>query len=441
MSPAPRAHRSPANPDTMIQRTQALARSAGLSRLAAISAFSAISALAATFATTLASPAMAQPAPTSSAPLQAAASGVPPVRIDAVFDDVGLSAARASELATQVLAADKAEAMRSAGLALQTIVFSFKSGNCYVQLGPSMPGTPGRVPRASEYTAWQLAERRGQEPAQAVCERAFTTALKDLASVADGAFSAQGLQEAVELTSDPVKPKFDASPRKAKTIQYSTYGLSDKGRQWLIDTLGDRWNTVLDHRKFVAYAYLRQASTVEGNKYCLMLYGLTSASPAQVNKLLPANLRVRYTIQRDGSRCDDEVIETALNDLRDTYDADLDLLYGIGQERGQTYPAVAELKKAVIKYDDAQKKLAAKQAAQQAAQQAKLAAQQAKQPARQTQATTTTRNVLRCTNNCVNGNCLRTFEDGRQERWQAPRRLNPFTSNWEWDTTTNACGA
>lgn len=40
----------------------------------------------------------------------------------------------------------------------------------------------------------------------------------------------------------------------------------------------------------------------------------------------------------------------------------------------------------------------------------------------------------------MNGSCIRTFEDGRKERWQAPRKYNPFTQNWEWDTQTNACG-
>lgn len=54
--------------------------------------------------------------------------------------------------------------------------------------------------------------------------------------------------------------------------------------------------------------------------------------------------------------------------------------------------------------------------------------------------TTQSRNVVSCTNKCVNGSCVRTFPDGRQERWQAPRKFDPLTNNWGWDTTTNACG-
>lgn len=62
--------------------------------------------------------------------------------------------------------------------------------------------------------------------------------------------------------------------------------------------------------------------------------------------------------------------------------------------------------------------------------------------AQSTKTASTTRQVNRtsCTNNCVNGSCVRTFPDGSQENWQAQRKLDPFTQNWGWDTTTNACG-
>lgn len=55
--------------------------------------------------------------------------------------------------------------------------------------------------------------------------------------------------------------------------------------------------------------------------------------------------------------------------------------------------------------------------------------------------TTRSQNDVTCQNVCSNGNCVRTLPDGRKERWQAPRVYNSFTRNWEWDTSTNACGA
>lgn len=45
---------------------------------------------------------------------------------------------------------------------------------------------------------------------------------------------------------------------------------------------------------------------------------------------------------------------------------------------------------------------------------------------------------LTCENQCVNGNCIRTFSDGRKERWQAPRVYDPFSRDWKWDTSS--CG-
>lgn len=48
---------------------------------------------------------------------------------------------------------------------------------------------------------------------------------------------------------------------------------------------------------------------------------------------------------------------------------------------------------------------------------------------------------LSCTNQCLNGSCLRTFSDGRKDRWQAPHVFDPFKNAWTWDLTTNACGS
>ena len=43
-----------------------------------------------------------------------------------------------------------------------------------------------------------------------------------------------------------------------------------------------------------------------------------------------------------------------------------------------------------------------------------------------------------CQNSCINGDCVRTFPDGKTERWQAPQVFDPFTSSFKWDTSS--CG-
>ena len=40
---------------------------------------------------------------------------------------------------------------------------------------------------------------------------------------------------------------------------------------------------------------------------------------------------------------------------------------------------------------------------------------------------------ISCNTRCVNGDCYRTYDDGRQERFQAQRRMNAF-GEWEWDS-------
>lgn len=68
----------------------------------------------------------------------------------------------------------------------------------------------------------------------------------------------------------------------------------------------------------------------------------------------------------------------------------------------------------------------------------KRAALAAKAAAAEKQVRSTQRNVVRCSNVCTNGSCVRTFENGRKERWQAPRVYDPFKNDWTWDT--NSCG-
>jgi hypothetical protein len=63
-------------------------------------------------------------------------------------------------------------------------------------------------------------------------------------------------------------------------------------------------------------------------------------------------------------------------------------------------------------------------------------ARAARAPARQV--ATRAVQALSCTNRCVNGSCIRSFPDGRTEKWQAPRVFDPLNNDWKWDTSS--CG-
>ncbi|WP_326942394.1 hypothetical protein [Actimicrobium sp. GrIS 1.19] len=75
--------------------------------------------------------------------------------------------------------------------------------------------------------------------------------------------------------------------------------------------------------------------------------------------------------------------------------------------------------------------LAQQKASENAAEKAQ--AREAKVSVRSTQ-----RNYTSCQNQCTNGSCLRTFPDGKTERWQAPRTFDAMSGDWKWDTSS--CG-
>lgn len=43
-------------------------------------------------------------------------------------------------------------------------------------------------------------------------------------------------------------------------------------------------------------------------------------------------------------------------------------------------------------------------------------------------------NVTRCNTRCLNGDCYRTYSDGRKVRFQAKQEWNPFDNKFEWDS-------
>ncbi len=48
----------------------------------------------------------------------------------------------------------------------------------------------------------------------------------------------------------------------------------------------------------------------------------------------------------------------------------------------------------------------------------------------------TRQGVTSCNTRCNNGQCLRTYDDGRHVEFQARHNFNAFTNEWEWDSGT-----
>jgi hypothetical protein len=42
--------------------------------------------------------------------------------------------------------------------------------------------------------------------------------------------------------------------------------------------------------------------------------------------------------------------------------------------------------------------------------------------------------VVSCNTKCINGDCYRTYDDGRKLHFQAKQKWDPFESRFDWDS-------
>lgn len=174
-----------------------------------------------------------------------------------------------------------------------------------------------------------------------------------------------------------------------------------------------------DYRQVRVFVNTDSIQFDNGNFMCVAVTGLAARGPDDRNSRWPGstNSFVRVQVGGDASGCKQFVAEQAVNELLSKEWTPQGLLknFAATREDGVGLPDPIKVAKAKALID-------------RASQSAPVSA-----PTRST-------NRVTCTNNCVNGSCLRKFADGRTERWQAPRKFNPLTNSWEWDITTNSCG-
>ncbi len=320
------------------------------------------------------------------------------------------------------LAGQIAASLRKTSMALFPAIRRFDDV-CIAYVGATgFTGSDKVWPRMPMQITWSGSLVRANEPKMAACSRALSDAFERLATHKEGWLTESHLREMGAIYKEPVSPTFPTmkQPASSTTMRHYTLGtVNDQGVQTLGDALGDRFTTVLDHRKFGVQALLLDGKTSEGRRFCLAEVGLTAVAPDGLAVHVPPTDHSFIQVLSPGApttkpACSSELLATAARSLRDNYESDLQYLSLI-TEKGMTYPTEKALKAAVARYD-------------------------AQQRAERTVANSKSKNVVRCSNQCSNGNCLRTFDNGRQERWQAPRVYNSMTQNWEWDISTNACG-
>jgi hypothetical protein len=235
---------------------------------------------------------------------------------------------------------------------------------------------------------------------------------------------------ALQATLDATLPSGGKRPveKASNTMTTSTYlGMTEVGNQYIRDEIPAWFARAFDYR---AVAIVMRYTTVEadnGDLVCFASIGLTAPPPsdrqvkepfAEVFNAGTLKKSERANVNTDG-RCFSPFFHWL---VKENVQPDSDLIktfidnWARVAEPGLKAPTMKDVREAAAWHTERDRKAAATERAQEARQQ--RVAQQ---------------NI--CTVNCVNGACIRQWPNGRSERFQAPRKFNPSTSQWEWDTS------
>lgn len=210
-------------------------------------------------------------------------------------------------------------------------------------------------------------------------------------------------------------------PPNKNTARVRTYvgssRLSDESLFKIVHSFD--FGDVFDYRQVETVVATNGVKMSNGDFMCVAFAGISSRSPEDRRSRWPGYWKgfVRLQTGGDISACQLVVAEQAVKELLNDPWTPKGLLknFAATREDGVGLPDPLKVAKAKALIDRASKPVPVS-------------------------ASTRSTNYVSCTNSCENGSCLRRFADGRTERWQAPRKFNPFENNWEWDITTNPCG-
>lgn len=338
----------------------------------------------------------------------------------AVIDQTGLNGLQ-DYLDTNLPAPMKAT-MDERGLATWAITSAIRvqnNGYCVAVAGLTIASADGRMARRPAATHDTIMR--------------YDNVTKDWDS---GDCRAEALREAIATLAKAPVPSVEAMRRllgsggthaKQKAdngmINLSSQDVSDSTKAAAFDALhGYDLGAAVDYRHVTAVLYNSSFTMKKDNeRVCFALFGLSARPPSDRAPRLPAHNSAGLYVGDDEATCARGASLAAIRATLDQPWTKAGAFNGFDKTRedGVPLPDIAAAAK-------------------------KRAAAVARAAAAEKRATTrvasTQRNVVRCSNVCTNGSCLRTFENGRTERWQAPRIRDPFSNNWTWDINTNACG-
>lgn len=330
----------------------------------------------------------------------------------AVIDQTGLTGFQ--DYLDKNLPASMQAAMAERGLAIWAMTSGMrveKSGYCLATLGFTRASPDQRMARSPVDTLSNLTRRDnvGEDWDSGDC-RAET--LRD----AVAALAKSALPSAEELgrmqATGGVRLK-EAADSKSVWVQSQNVGKEAKAAAF--DTMHSYdLGAMVDYRQVQGALYAFNFN-LQGENVCFAVFGLTARAPSDRQARIPARRSTGMVAGGDKASCERGAAERAVQAHLDQPWTGKGVFsdFEKAREDGVPLPDLAAVAK-------------------------KRAALAAKAAAAEARVRSSQRNVVRCSNVCTNGNCVRTFENGRKERWQAPRVYDPFKNDWTWDTSS--CG-
>lgn len=262
---------------------------------------------------------------------------------------------------------------------------------------PAQPGKTARMPRTRQVQITK-ADKTGK-----LTEDEWNTCKSDALVPAIRGFSAGSDWNTLAREADAVTS--EQGTRKATAANFTQFVSTYIGRVQSVE-VPDAFTQAFD-RRTLQIAILSTSLVVDNKLVCYAAAGVTARAPDKRNPHLPAHSFTQMRTQPAGNATPDEKRDCETAVAQEAVDIMLakpwdqsGLLKDIAATREEGLPLVTAPRKASVN--------------------------------------SVQRNTVSCHNECTNGNCLRTFSDGRKERWQAPRVFNPLTNNWEWQV--NSCG-
>jgi len=292
-----------------------------------------------------------------------------------------------------------------------------KVGACYAEIGLSEAAPSGRNPRAPKFDSRGFMTQTIQDVNGIACAESVLNAAVNglnkttIAQVLGG----------IEATASGGGLRKSGQAFDPKTAQLSRYPLEEYELAPLFEELHNfRIGEAVDYRHVEVAVWSRSTRLTNGSLMCVARAGFTARSPEDRHSRTPSFIKNHVYLPEDGSLadCEQQAAIGAIQSLmKDPWVGEGGSMTNIARTREDGIPLpdlkrVAAVENQLVAETQARQRVVA---------------------SRNTQA-----NRVSCTNQCSNGACLRTFSDGRQERWQAPRVYNSFKQDWEWNTSS--CG-